>query len=51
VVITFLAILEMVKRRLIRVVQEEALGPILLLPNGDALEKLAPMEVDDSDYR
>jgi segregation and condensation protein A len=51
IVITFLAILEMVKRRLIRVVQEEALGPILLLPNGDALEKLAPTEVDDSDYR
>ncbi|WP_426752265.1 segregation and condensation protein A [Myxococcus sp. Y35] len=51
VVITFLAILEMVKRRLIRVVQDEPLGPILLLPNGDALEKLAPTEVDDSDYR
>ncbi len=51
VVITFLAILEMVKRRLIRVVQDEPLGPILLLPNGDALEKLHPTEVDDSDYR
>ncbi|WP_163996626.1 segregation and condensation protein A [Pyxidicoccus caerfyrddinensis] len=51
VVVTFLAILEMVKRRLIRVVQDEPLGPILLLPNGDALEKLAPTEVDDSDYR
>ncbi|MFP2963264.1 segregation and condensation protein A [Myxococcus sp. 1LA] len=51
VVITFLAILEMVKRRLIRVVQDEPMGPILLLPNGDALEKLAPSEVDDSDYR
>lgn len=51
IVITFLAILEMVKRRLIRVVQDEPLGPILLLPNGDALEKLAPTEVDDSDYR
>jgi segregation and condensation protein A len=51
VVITFLAILEMVKRRLIRVVQDEPLGPILLLPNGDALEKLAPTEVDDCDYR
>ncbi|WP_164018099.1 segregation and condensation protein A [Pyxidicoccus trucidator] len=51
IVITFLAILEMVKRRLIRVVQEEAMGPILLLPNGDALEKLAPTEVDESDYR
>ncbi|MFP2908692.1 segregation and condensation protein A [Pyxidicoccus sp. 3LFB2] len=51
IVITFLAILEMVKRRLIRVVQEEPMGPILLLPNGDALEKLAPTEVDESDYR
>jgi len=51
VVITFLAILEMVKRRLIRVVQDEPLGPILLLPNGDALERLVPTEVDESDYR
>lgn len=51
IVITFLAILEMVKRRLIRVVQDEPLGPLLLLPNGDALEKLVPKEVDESDYR
>lgn len=51
IVITFLAILEMVKRRLIRVVQDESLGPILLLPNGDALERLVPTEVDESDYR
>ncbi|MFY1828294.1 segregation and condensation protein A [Myxococcus fulvus] len=51
IVVTFLAILEMVKRRLIRVVQDEPLGPILLLPNGDALERLAPTEVDESDYR
>ncbi|QSQ26038.1 segregation/condensation protein A [Pyxidicoccus parkwayensis] len=51
IVITFLAILEMTKRRLIRVVQDEPLGPILLLPNGDALQKLLPTEVDESDYR
>ncbi len=51
IVITFIAILEMVKRRLIKVVQEEPLGPIILTPNGDALEKLAPSEVDESDYR
>ncbi|MCY1003805.1 segregation/condensation protein A [Myxococcus sp. MISCRS1] len=51
IVVTFLAVLEMVKRRLIRVVQDEPLGPILLLPNGDALERLAPTEVDESDYR
>ncbi|XXF81466.1 segregation/condensation protein A [Myxococcaceae bacterium GXIMD 01537] len=51
VVITFIAILEMVKRRLIKLVQEEPLGPIILTPNGDALEKLLPTEVDESDYR
>lgn len=51
IVITFLAILEMVKRRLIRVFQEEPLKDIILMPNGDALEQLVPTEVDDSDYR
>ncbi|MDC0707652.1 segregation/condensation protein A [Stigmatella sp. ncwal1] len=51
VVVTFLAILEMVKRRLIRVVQEEPLKDIILTPNGDALERLVPTEVDESDYR
>ena len=51
IVITFIAILEMVKRRLIRVSQAEPLGPIILTPNGDALEKLQPTEVDESDYR
>jgi len=52
-VITFLAILEMVKRRLIRVSQEAPLAPIILTPNGDALEKLLPTEteVDESEYR
>lgn len=51
VVITFLAILEMVKRRLLKVSQEEPLAAILLRPNGDALAKLLPTEMDDSDYR
>jgi segregation and condensation protein A len=51
VVITFLAILEMVKRRLLKVSQEAPLGDILLTPNGDALEKLIPTEVDESEYR
>ncbi|HEX8702151.1 MAG TPA: segregation/condensation protein A [Myxococcaceae bacterium] len=51
IVITFLAILEMVKRRLIRVSQEEPLKDIILTPNGDALERLVPTEVDESDYR
>ncbi|MDY7231082.1 segregation and condensation protein A [Hyalangium rubrum] len=51
IVITFLAILEMVKRRLIRVHQEEPLKEIILTPNGDALERLVPTEVDESDYR
>jgi segregation and condensation protein A len=51
IVITFIAILEMVKRRLIKVSQAEPLGPIILTPNGDALEKLQATEVDESDYR
>ncbi|MET0406000.1 MAG: segregation/condensation protein A [Cystobacter sp.] len=51
VVITFLAILEMVKRRLLKVSQEEPLAAILLKPNGDALAKLLPTEIDESDYR
>jgi segregation and condensation protein A len=50
-VITFLAILEMVKRRLIKVSQEAPLADILLTPNGDALERLLPTEVDESEYR
>jgi segregation and condensation protein A len=50
-VITFLAILEMVKRRLIKVSQEAPLADILLTPNGDALEQLLPTEVDESEYR
>ncbi|WP_439329413.1 segregation and condensation protein A [Corallococcus sicarius] len=51
VVITFIAMLEMVKRRLIKVFQEEPLGPIQVTPNGDALQQLLPTEVDESDYR
>jgi segregation and condensation protein A len=51
IVITFLAILEMAKRRLIRIQQEEPLKDIIVMPNGDALERLVPTEVDDSDYR
>ncbi|WNG17674.1 segregation and condensation protein A [Cystobacter fuscus] len=51
VIITFLAILEMVKRRLLKVSQEEPLAAILLRPNGDALKNLLPTEMDESDYR
>ncbi|EPX55935.1 Segregation and condensation protein A [Cystobacter fuscus DSM 2262] len=51
VIITFLAILEMVKRRLLKVSQEEPLAAILLRPNGDALRNLLPTEMDESDYR
>lgn len=50
-VITFLAILEMVKRRLLKVSQEAPLADIMLTPNGDALERLVPTEVDESEYR
>jgi len=51
VLITFLALLEMVKRRLLRVRQDEPLADIFLTPNGDALERLLPTEVDESEYR
>jgi segregation and condensation protein A len=51
IVVTFLAILEMCKRRLLRVSQAQAGEDIILTPNGDALERLVPTEVDDSDYR
>ena len=51
IVVTFLAILEMCKRRLLRVSQAEAGQDIILTPNGDALERLVPTEVDESDYR
>ncbi|ATB33958.1 segregation and condensation protein A [Melittangium boletus] len=51
VIITFLALLEMVKRRLLQVRQDEPLADIFLTPNGDALEKLLPTEVDESEYR
>jgi segregation and condensation protein A len=51
IVVTFLAILEMCKRRLLRVSQAEAGQELILTPNGDALERLLPTEVDESDYR
>jgi segregation and condensation protein A len=51
IVVTFLAILEMCKRRLLRVSQAEAGQELILTPNGDALDRLLPTEVDESDYR
>ncbi len=51
VIITFLAMLEMCKLKLIRVFQPEELGDIQISPNGDALERFAPTEVDESDYK
>lgn len=51
IVITFLAILEMVKLKLIRVLQEEGSDDIVLSPKGDALDHIAPPEVDESEYR
>ena len=39
VIITFLAVLQMVKLRLLRVAQDEGTGEISLEPNGDALER------------
>ncbi len=53
IIITFLALLEMCKRRLIRVSQAEDGQDIVLTPNGDALERFAASltEVDEGDYR
>jgi segregation and condensation protein A len=51
IIITFLAMLEMVKRKLIRVYQEQDLGDIILSPKGDALDNLTPPEVDEDEYR
>lgn len=51
IVITFLALLEMCKLKLLRVFQEEDGGDIILSPNGDALASFAAPEVDESEYK
>lgn len=51
IVITFLAMLELVKLRLIRIFQEEGSDEILLSPKGDGVVTLTPMEVDENEYR
>lgn len=51
IVVTFLAILEMCKLRLIRIAQEGDQGDIVLTPLGDALSPLRAREVDESEYR
>ena len=50
IVITFLAVLEMAKLRLIRLFQEEG-EEIVLRPRGDALADVEPTEVDEREYR
>jgi segregation and condensation protein A len=51
IVTTFLAMLEMVKLKLIRVFQEADSEEILLAAKGDALSNVTPPEVDESEYR
>jgi segregation and condensation protein A len=51
IVITFLAMLEMVKLRLIRVYQEQDGEDIKLAPQGDALRGVTPPEIDENEYR
>lgn len=51
VVITFLAMLEMAKMKLIRIFQDRESGEIMLSPKGDALSQFAAVEVDESEYR
>jgi len=50
IVVTFLALLEMCKLKLIRVFQDES-GDIILTTKGDALSQLAEPEVDESEYK
>ena len=50
IVITFLAMLEMCKLRLIRVYQEEGQDEIVISARGEALANLSP-EVDESEYK
>ena len=50
IVITFLALLEMAKLRLVRIFQEEG-EEIVIRARGDALANVEPTEVDDSEYR
>ena len=51
IVAAFLALLEMVKLKLIRVLQEPDSEEILLAAKGDALSNLTPPEVDESEYQ
>jgi segregation and condensation protein A len=50
VIITFLAILEMCKLKLIRVYQEEGAAEIIVSPKGTALDSLPTVEVNDREY-
>ncbi len=58
VIITFIALLEMTKRRLLRLFQADGDSPILVSPRGEDLQKLAaegnlgePLEELDREYR
>lgn len=51
IVITFLAMLEMCKLRIIRIFQGEGDNDILISPKGDALESFSAPEVDESEYK
>lgn len=51
IVITFIAMLEMVKLKWIRVYQEEGSEEIKLSPKGDALANMTHAEVDENEYR
>jgi segregation and condensation protein A len=53
IIITFLAVLEMCKLRLIRVRQPEGSSELILSPNGDALERFftGETEIGEGDYR
>ncbi|HEY8207704.1 MAG TPA: segregation/condensation protein A [Myxococcaceae bacterium] len=50
IVITFLALLEMAKLRLVRIFQEEG-EEIVIRARGDALADVNPTEVDEREYR
>lgn len=51
IIITFLALLELCKLRLVRVHQAQDGDDIMISPQGDALAGGSPPEVDESEYR
>jgi chromatin segregation and condensation protein Rec8/ScpA/Scc1 (kleisin family) len=50
-IITFLALLELCKMKLIQIRQGEEAEEILISARGDVLNTQGPLEVDESEYK